>query len=80
MTCIKTGATVWFENYGIAVPADVYEIGDCYVIRWNPHGKVFRPAKDADWKVAFCNASVIWHRDDLGVTVVPQDMVDENFS
>jgi hypothetical protein len=78
MTCVKTGAKVYFENYGMVVPADVFQVGDTYVIRWNPGGRHYCKFEDsfADWNVIqITNSEVWWHRDDLGVTVVPREYV-----
>lgn len=35
MTCIKTGAKVYLEEYGQTVPADIHAVGDCVVVRMN---------------------------------------------
>lgn len=35
MTCIKTGAVVRFENYGVAAAADIFAVAGAVVIRTN---------------------------------------------
>lgn len=76
MTCIKTGATVHFANYNMAVPADIFRVGDCYVIRWNVNGQVYRELEHSDWAVApYEDSAKVWHREDLGVTVVPKEFL-----
>ena len=78
MTCIKTGAQVYFENYGFAVPADIYEVGDCYVVRWSKEGKEFRESDvENDWVVMYWVGDAVWHREDLGVSVVPKYLMME---
>lgn len=39
MACIKTGAMVLFEDYGIAHVCDVHQIGDCIILKgtWKDH-------------------------------------------
>lgn len=73
MTCIKTGAQVYYENYGSAVAADVYVVGDCYVVRFNPASEQFRAAQETDWRISIWFDAAVWHRNDLGVTVVPRE-------
>lgn len=76
MSCVKTGAFVWFSNYGFRAVCDVYEIGDCYLFRWNPPSKKFTEPGDADWEVSLIIDSSVWfHREDLGITVVPTAFV-----
>lgn len=72
MTCIKTGARVYFNDYGFVVPADIYVVGGCYVIRWNTEGKEYvTGTPDLSWWIVSLLPGENWHRDDLGVTVVP---------
>jgi len=77
MTCIKTGARVYFENYGIIAAADLYTVGDTIIIRWTPQS--YNQATREDIKQAthsvFLRGSDLWHREDLGVTVVPSHMI-----
>lgn len=75
MSCIKTGAKVYFENYGMTVPADLFSVEDCIIIRWNNANPFYGTVEEgnADYKVDYCfNSELWWHRDDLGVTVVPR--------
>lgn len=78
MSCVKTGARIYFNNYGMAVVGDVYRVSDSYIFRWNTNSCDFS-AKPVD-----CNYFIDdieysdnwWHRDDLGVTVVPHFYVE----
>jgi hypothetical protein len=65
MTCIKTS------------PADLYVVGDCVIIRWNPMGIVYnQESTRATHTVNLPPISTgCWHRDDLGVTVVTKDCI-----
>jgi hypothetical protein len=79
MACIKNGAKVYFENYGFVVPADVYRVGNCLVIRWNVNGRAFLPVDNAfpTHIVRIIVDSEEWmHREDLGITIVPESYVD----
>lgn len=72
MSCIHTGAIVYFENYGFRSPCDVYRVGDCYLFRWNDQGRYYEQPREKDWKVGLIIGSdQWWHRNDLGITVVP---------
>lgn len=77
MTCVKTGASVYFYNYGMAVKADVYKARNCYVVRWNVNSRDYRDLLDGDWVVRTWMGDQVWHRDDLGITVVPEDLMVE---
>ena len=33
MTCIKTGAVVYFEDYGVRHVCDVHMIGECVIVK-----------------------------------------------
>lgn len=33
MTCIKTGARVYFANYGVVAPADIFAVAGAVVVR-----------------------------------------------
>ena len=35
MSCIKTGARVYLVEYDQTVPADIHQVGDCFVIDMN---------------------------------------------
>lgn len=78
MSCIKNGAKIYFENYGMLVVGDVYFLGDCFIFRWNPLSKQFLPACPeivTHYIDTIINSESWWHRDDLGVTVVPAYLV-----
>ena len=70
MSCLYTGAVVLFNEYGAAAPADLYGVGDIIVIRWSQHGLVYN-ADPANCTHAV-DVSRGWHREDIGVTVVPR--------
>lgn len=73
MTCIKTGARIFFENYGYGVVGDVFVVGDCYTFRWNNRSVDYNFKSDnATHIVRQIEDSSSWfHREDLGITVVP---------
>jgi hypothetical protein len=80
MTCIKTGARVFFPEYGVVLPADLYAIGNCILIRTNP-GAITKSngtynAMDATHIVA-AGYGDSFYRDDIGIFVVPQGRVEE---
>lgn len=35
MTCIKTGAYVSIPDYNLFAPADIYQVGDVFIFRFN---------------------------------------------
>lgn len=74
MTCIKTGAKVYFHNYGKVVPADLYKVGTSYVVRLNENALHYTcnpwTVEDADY-IVNCNSVEGFFRDDIGVVVVP---------
>lgn len=76
MTCVYTGARVFFENYGMVVAADLFVVGDCVIIRWMPNSKRF-PADEGDVENTHQVRDLrgCWHREDIGVTVVPANMI-----
>lgn len=74
MTCIKTGANVWFSAYGFIARCDVYEMGNCFIFRWNTEGIEYcteQSVPTGTWCVFAPFEFDSWHRQDLGVTVVP---------
>lgn len=78
MTCVFTGARVYFCNYGMIVPADLYQVGETIVIRWNKEGKIFcDPTSEYEitHTVDPMYDSVAWHREDIGVTVVNRSLL-----
>lgn len=79
MTCIKTGARIYFENYGMLVPGDIYAVGNCVIIRWSNVAPRFGDDElpNASHYVPFIvNSETWWHRNDLGVTVLPASMLE----
>lgn len=76
MTCVKTGAMIYFRNYGMLVVGDAFQVGDTYIFRWNIHSIEYTSDSRATHVVeTIMNSGVWWHRDDLGVTVVPNEYV-----
>lgn len=76
MTCIKTGARVFLENLGCVLAADLYEVGDCIVIRSNP-----KAMENANRLPGAAYTHSVWltgkefFRVDIGVIVVPAGQV-----
>lgn len=77
MTCVKTGARIYFRNYGMLVAGDVYIVQDTYIFRWNPDSVQYvSNDENATHEVEYIeNSESWWHRADLGVTVVPEYLV-----
>lgn len=75
MTCIKTGARVYFANYDMVISADLFAVENTIVVRTNPHATCQTPhfERDQATHVVVSNAgggNEFW-RDDIGVFVVP---------
>ena len=71
MTPFKTGARVFFENYGCTVPADLYSLENVVIIRGNFAAPVYS-SDNATHTVTQVNFDEQWfHRSDIGITVVP---------
>lgn len=70
MTCIKTGARVYFYGYGTVCPADIYQVADAIIIRTNCSAEmgfsteVFKPTHRVNLHPG------CFSRDDLGIYVV----------
>lgn len=77
MSCIKNGAKIYFANYGMMVVGDVYLVGNNLIFRWNVGSKDWEtPSENATHFVELIhNSELWWHREDIGVTVVPEDYV-----
>jgi hypothetical protein len=79
MSCVYTGALVHFVEYGFTAPADLYDVGNATVIRWNQLGQQYvqsQEQEDAATHQAYfgCDDNN-FHREDLGVTVLPSHSV-----
>lgn len=72
MTCIKTGARVFVENYGYVVAADIYEIDSAYIVRWNIHSRTWDKDAESTHHIIHWTGDAVWHREDIGVTVCPK--------
>lgn len=73
MSCIKTGAIVFVRNYGYTVRADLYKVDNVFIVRWNTQSIEYGTTdKDANLVIDYIENSECWfHREDLGITVVP---------
>lgn len=71
--CTYTGARVYFQEYGYMAPADLYVVADSVIIRWNVEGRQFINSDEDATHIVYIHHG--WHRDDIGVTVVPKDQV-----
>lgn len=70
-TCIKTGAKVYFEEYGTTVSCDLFEAAGAFVIRFYPeafYGNGWE-RKDATHSVFIGTEGYL--REDIGIAVVP---------
>lgn len=47
MTCVKTGARVYFADYGILVAADLHQVAGATLIRFNPNSKRYVDQRDS---------------------------------
>ena len=74
MTCTYTGARVYFKDYGFIAPADLYSVGNTVIIRWNAEGKDY--VDDPSYEHAVTIGFSGFHRDDLGITVVPESQFE----
>lgn len=76
MTCIKTGARVLFDNYGVTVSADLYQVGNCCIVRTNPYALCEEKSNSFDATHVFdCNQSDVFFRDDIGIFIVPMSAI-----
>jgi hypothetical protein len=72
MTCLKNGAYVHLVDYQRWAPADIYLVGETYIVRFNDNVldwcqyKPFKPATHA----LYLNRHDNFWRDDLGIAVV----------
>lgn len=75
-SCIKTGCSVHFANYNQTISADLYLVGDCFIIRTHPN-QIGGPTQggDADILVVSSASSPEFWRDDIGIIAVHEDQV-----
>lgn len=81
MSCIKTGARVYLDNYGSSAPADLFAVGECIVVRF-PQAYdeccVFdNPPTRVTHIVEVFDGNDYWWRKDLGVLVIPRKLIKE---
>lgn len=78
MSCTKTGALIYFRNYGMLVRGDVYVIQGVYIFRWNTESIMYTDDQSATHVVDIVEDSESWwHRPDIGVTVVSAYLVTD---
>lgn len=76
MTCVYTGARVYFENYGMIVSADLFIVSNCVIIRWMPESRVYvNSVNISEATHSVRDLRDCWHREDIGVTVVPANKI-----
>jgi hypothetical protein len=75
VSCIYTGARVFFQDYDFIVPADLYEVGDTIIIRWNPQGKEYTNVTNESSSTHDVWIVHGWHREDIGVTVIKKEYI-----
>ena len=84
MTCIKTGARVYFPQYGQMLPADLFQINDAILVRVMQKDSLEQGLGfggnplNATHEVVSPQGGVneFW-RDDLGIFCVPIECVTE---
>lgn len=72
--CIKTGAYVHLVDYGLYAPADLFQVGDKRVVRFNgslPDAGSFTTER-ATSHILYLNRKENYWRKDLGIAVVDQ--------
>lgn len=76
MSCVFTGCKIYFRNYGYVARGDAYLLNNnTLIFRWNPESRewVDEVASNANFCIqVLAHESDWWHREDLGVTVVPE--------
>jgi hypothetical protein len=82
--CKYTGADVYLPDYDITIPADVFEIGGCAMLRVQTEGQ---PRGEEFAKIATFGKSPhtthiatpgigSWVRFDLGIVAMPSDQLE----
>lgn len=73
VTCIKTGAFVFFEEMGFASSADLFQCGDQVLIQWNTNGVYYdNLPRTISHRVRIGQG---YHHEARGITVVSQDNI-----
>lgn len=77
--CVRTGAVVYFSEYGCTVRADVFEVGDTVVIQL---GGAFHKSATYDRKTALRATHQVevghgYFQKERGVVVVPREALKE---
>ena len=77
MSCTKTGALVHFLEYNQSIRCDIYQVGDCNVVRFYPSAFDIHferlPGVTHEVTIGVDN---FW-RKDLGILVVPKSQLKE---
>lgn len=73
--CIKTGARVLFAEYGFMVPADIFQVGDCFVLRTNPETRNYAPELVARCTHEVTIGNIGFFHEAAGVAVVPKNLL-----
>lgn len=73
MPCIKTGAYVYFPEYGAYAPADLFQIGGTIVVQWTKEGWTHEPRREPSHEVVI--GSLGYHHDNRATTVVPHSQI-----
>jgi hypothetical protein len=76
MTCIVTGAKVFFEEYRVTHPADVYAVGNCIVIRIAPGRDFYDTIKSPATHAVQLFTDCFMRKHD-GIFVVPSNQFRE---
>lgn len=80
MTCIKTGAQVYFANYGVVVAADIFSVAGAVVVRTNGNIDGLGRSPDETYFTHTIYSEPLnkeFWRPDLGVFVVPEHCLME---
>ncbi len=69
--CLKTGARVYLEQYGVLVAADIYAIegGNVRIVRYTTGSPTYTTPND-EYITHIADIADAWHREDLGVIVM----------
>lgn len=69
---------MYFSDYGFASPADLYSVADTIIVRWNIQGQHYGPLEESNAShVVTLPIEGFFHRDDLGITVIPSEDVED---
>lgn len=72
MSCIYTGARVYFREYNATVPADLFQCGNQVLIQWEPEGLQYGYSDDVTHVVDIRHG---YHHEKRGVSVTHETNV-----